>query len=111
MNIGEIFQNLRIDQAGKSANYAATRSTINQREIDILRDKVDHLSLVCMAMCELLEDVGFDKSMLADKIQEIDLRDGKLDGKFVEKIACPKCTREVAARHRQCMYCGTPLHG
>ncbi|MCO7226653.1 hypothetical protein [Pleionea sp. CnH1-48] len=83
------------------------KSSINESDLKVLQDKVDHLSLVCQAMCELLEQVGFDKTMLAKKIQEIDLRDGKLDGKFSQKKTCPQCERVVAARHIRCLFCGT----
>jgi hypothetical protein len=59
-----------------------------------------------MAMCELLEEIGFNKDMLETKIREIDLRDGKRDGKFSEEKACSACGRKMASRHVVCLWCG-----
>ena len=60
-------------------------------------------------MCELMEEVGFDKKMLADKIREIDLRDGQLDGKLAIAVDCEGCGRALADRHIQCLYCGVKV--
>ncbi len=109
MDLDNLFQHFRISEAKQDASEAAIKAGANQTEIHTLQDQVDHLSLVCMAMCELMEDIGFNKSMLAAKIQEIDLRDGKQDRKLTRKKECPKCTRVVAGRHVKCVYCGTQI--
>ena len=116
MDLFDIFQQFRIESnsaqttnAKRRASEASFESGMNSVDIKVLEDKVDHLSLVSMAMCELLEEIGFNKKMLEAKIREIDLRDGKVDGKFVEKKTCSGCSRELAARHVRCMYCGTKV--
>lgn len=107
MNFYDLFQNFKIDEANRSTTNVKFKADTNEVSIRSLQDQVDHLSLVCQAMCELMENIGFDKSMLESKIREIDLRDGKLDGKFVQKKVCGQCNREVARRHVKCLYCGS----
>jgi hypothetical protein len=106
MDLYDIFQNFRIKDMGKSATDAKFKSAKNEIDIRTLQDQVDHLSLVTFAMCELLENIGFNKNMLQQKIQEIDLRDGSLDGRLLKKYTCTKCKRDIAGRHVKCLYCG-----
>jgi hypothetical protein len=105
----DLFQNFKIDTTNNRVTDVKYTADINKVSIESLQTQVDHLSLVCQAMCEMMENIGFSKAMLASKIKEIDLRDGKLDGKFVPKKTCNKCYREVAARHVKCLYCGTAV--
>ena len=109
----DIFQQYRIEknhaEALTRAGEAKGKAIDNNFSIRVLESKVDHLSLVCMAMSELLEEVGFSKSKLLSKIEEIDLRDGKLDGKVSPSNKCDNCSRVIASRHTTCLYCGTKV--
>jgi len=107
MDLIDIFQNLRIKGAEHSASDAKSHARSNAVSLRELQDQIDHLSMVCMALGELLEEVGFDKTRLMSKIEEIDLRDGKLDGKYTPNHKCVECNRQIAPRHLRCMYCGT----
>lgn len=71
-------------------------------------DKIDRLALVCRAMWELLRDSGgFSEEALLEKVREVDLRDGALDGRVrTPPQRCSKCGRTVSRRHRRCIYCG-----
>jgi hypothetical protein len=109
MDFYDIFQNFRITGVRYEADKAAIKGTGNTVDIMKLQDQVDHLSLVCQAMCELMEDMGFNKKMLAAKIQEIDLRDGKIDGKQSKQHSCKGCNRPLADRHIKCLYCGVSV--
>ena len=60
----------------------------------------------------LKEQHGFDDADLIDRINEIDLRDGKLDGRVKEKegpLSCPKCNRTLSRQRPTCLYCGTAI--
>ena len=47
---------------------------------------------------------------LVERINDIDLSDGRLDGKVRKTtVACPKCNRTISQRFPQCMYCGQPI--
>ncbi len=109
IDIYSMFQQFRVSEIEKDAADANYQAVGNSVDIRSLQDQVDHLSLVCLAMCELMEEIGFNKSMLEAKIREIDLRDGRLDGKFVQKRTCSSCSRDIAARHVKCLYCGTKV--
>lgn len=84
------------------------RSTRDQRDYDHLEDRVDKLLLVCSALWELLRDrTELTEDDLLAKVEEVDLRDGRADGKISKTVKkCPKCGRTMSPRHKQCLYCG-----
>jgi len=50
---------------------------------------------------------GIAESELTTLIEEIDLRDGVLDGKLQKKpTKCAKCNQVVSVRTNVCFYCG-----
>jgi hypothetical protein len=77
-------------------------------------DRMDRLTLVCMALWALLrEKTGLTEQDLLKKVEEIDLSDGVLDGKVRSTVAkCAQCGRAISPRHRRCIYCGAenPSH-
>jgi hypothetical protein len=107
----DLFQNFRIKQTSSEATdakYAARNASISIKE---LQDKVDYMSVVVTAMCELLENVGFTEETLLKKIQEVDMRDGRMDGKYQQTKKCSECGRIMAERHLTCIYCGAVYSG
>ena len=113
MDLLDIFQQYRIErnrtEALTKAGEAKHKALDNTISIVELEQKIEHLSMVSMALCELLEEVGFSKSRILSKIEEIDLRDGKRDGKLSPSNTCSGCSRVVASRHTSCLYCGTKV--
>ena len=90
--------------AGRDANRArATAETLEAR--------LDRTTLACEAMWTLLRDkLGMTDNDLVDRIVELDLSDGKLDGKVAKSaVSCPKCGRTIARRFNKCMYCGQDI--
>ena len=73
-----------------------------------IRDRFDRLTLLCMAMWELMKKSGVTDEQLAAKVKEIDLADGKLDGRYSPSVVsqCPKCGHVMSRRHSKCLYCG-----
>ena len=54
-----------------------------------------------------VDQTGWTDEQLVDKMREVDLRDGREDGKMGSGGApCPKCGRMLNRRRTQCMYCG-----
>ena len=113
MDLFDLFQQFRIEKnhldARSKANNLSSQTLDNKVSVEELNSKIDNLSLVCMAMSELLESVGFTKEAQLAKIEEIDLRDGKLDGKLHILNVCSQCKRKSAPRHKNCLYCGAKL--
>jgi hypothetical protein len=64
--------------------------------------------MICEVLWELLaEKTGLTEDDLYNKLYEVDMRDGVLDGKNQRGIAeCAACGRKVSGRHVACLYCG-----
>ncbi|QDU33841.1 hypothetical protein KS4_18990 [Poriferisphaera corsica] len=73
-----------------------------------LEDRIDRLSLVCMAMWSLLQDkTDLSEHDLLERVRVIDLMDGNEDGKATRTVSkCSACNRTMSQRHQRCMYCG-----
>jgi hypothetical protein len=82
-----------------------------EQEVRQLRRQVDRLTLASLAMAEILRDqLGVSSELIEGKIQEIDLRDGKLDGEFHPPTRpCGDCGRFSSPKRATCLYCGAPL--
>ena len=81
--------------------------------VEELEARLDRATLACEAMWTILRDkFGLSDAQLAERINDIDLSDGQLDGKVRKTaIPCPKCGKKNAPRFSKCMYCGTPIVG
>lgn len=81
------------------------------RAVEQLEQRIDRLSLVNEALWTLLrERVGVTDAELLERIREVDLSDGRLDGKVRRKpVDCPGCKRTVSNRHDRCLYCGQDI--
>ena len=106
-----IFQSLQIRSTQTVADDASYKSRRNEKDIALLEEKIDALSLACHAMWELLKEKnGVTNELLDSKIQELDLKDGKLDGKLALNIKnCPECGHKINKRHTNCFYCGADI--
>jgi hypothetical protein len=68
--------------------------------------------LINEALWEILRDkLRLTEQDLFNKLYEVDMRDGTLDGKNQRSSPskCPQCGRTVSARHAACIYCGTVI--
>jgi hypothetical protein len=76
-----------------------------------LEEQLGRLTLACTAMWTLLKQrTGVTDQELLEAIQEVDLRDGVLDGQYrPPALTCPACGRRNNRRRRTCMYCEAPL--
>ncbi|MFQ5591842.1 MAG: hypothetical protein ACE5HE_11815 [Phycisphaerae bacterium] len=76
-----------------------------------LENRLGSTLLACEAMWSIMRDkLGVTDLELVERINEIDLSDGKLDGKVRKTVvACPKCNRTISPRFPKCMYCGQAI--
>ncbi|MEM1209261.1 MAG: hypothetical protein AAGI54_08335 [Planctomycetota bacterium] len=88
------------------AESAARRVEQGSRDAN---DRLERLTLVCMAMWSLLQDkTNLTEADLLERVKLIDNIDGTPDGKATRGVrSCPKCHRTMSPRHRKCLYCGT----
>lgn len=96
-------------------NMADSMSTAGRREsaevrsgVAELEERLDRLTLICMAMWDILKEKGgLVEQELMDRMQQIDLADGVADGKVTRTVAkCHNCGRTMSPRHNKCLYCG-----
>lgn len=93
---------LQSQNAARSADEA-------RRQSERLAADIDKLFMVTQALWELLKtEHGYTDELLINKITEIDLSDGRLDGKVAKKEHpdCPSCGKKMG-RHPVCIWCGT----
>ena len=104
----ELYQQSQIHQAKSDASRAEHKSSSIERELRQIYDRIDSLALTCQAMWELIrERTSLTDEDIESRMQAIDLRDGKADGKMNTPVfECGDCGRNVSRRHCRCMYCG-----
>jgi hypothetical protein len=106
--MADYLSELKIDQARRDS---VRRDGELTEDVRSLRTKVDRLQLVCRALCELIsEHTDISNETLLERIRDVDLRDGSLDGKLVRSVInCPQCNRPGKADQTKCLYCGAAL--
>ena len=94
--------------SARAEQGAMTAEEARARVLD-LEAKVSKLTLVNQALFELIaQRTGITEAELIDRVNEIDLRDGQLDGRPTHDvpIVCQQCGRSYSRRHNHCFYCG-----
>lgn len=108
----EVFGQLALDQARKE--QASTEgSTVPIKDTPRIRSlERDHerLKLITMALWDILtEKLDVDEAELRRRIQELDLMDGRQDGKLRLRAPprnCDACGRPMLSSALSCPYCG-----
>lgn len=116
-DIWDLIQHRQIQRAEENVELARKESDrVDERlhfESQRLEAKIDALALVCEAMWELVsERTALSRDDILSKMDEIDRRDGRADGKISGKPSrCTRCYRPVHTSQPKCMYCGAPVDG
>jgi hypothetical protein len=105
----ELSQQRLVGKAVSQAETAAKRTIDLKAEARELRRLVNKLMLVTQALWEITAETNhLDNEMLIKKVNEVDLRDGKLDGKLKRAVKkCASCGRTLHRQHSKCLYCGS----
>jgi hypothetical protein len=98
----------RMNRAQMRADDATKAARRGEDRVATLERRIDALVLASVAMWSVLEEkLGVTEAELSARMREIDLKDGKLDGKLAGMVsACPSCGRVMSVRHPRCVYCG-----
>ncbi len=91
-----------------NAKMARAENRVTTSVIDILDGDVERLFMLTEALWGFMKkEHGYTDEQLLDMITDIDLSDGKLDGrKTTEAVQCPNCGRSVSKARPVCIYCG-----
>ena len=91
----------------RDAPAAPRRDSANYS--DHLEDRLERLSLICMAMWSLIQsEMNVTEDDLLARVKEIDLMDSVEDGKITRQVTkCSRCNRPMSSRHTRCIYCGS----
>ncbi len=101
--------------AARDARHTANRASSDARRAQTstqeLEARLERLALMTEALWTIVRnrmDVTDDE--LAAMAREIDLSDGKLDGRVRRASSeCRGCGRMVGRRHPRCLYCGAEM--
>ena len=107
----DLHQQKGISEAKTDASRAKQDARSQAAHIRSLEFSVQRMSLVSQALWELLRTrFQMSEEELLAKIQEIDLRDGKLDNRISPQANnCPSCNRILSTKNVRCIYCGTEV--
>jgi len=111
--IFDLLQWIAISDVRRGAHEAgATGRRARDASFD-LEVRLERLTLGTLAVWELLrETTDLSDDDLRQRITEIDLRDGTLDGRARNtRRSCVACGRENSARRERCLWCGHDLPG
>lgn len=94
--------------ARSTSHRAAEMANEARTAVRELQDEVDRLSLLNQALWELLRArLGLTDADLERMAYDVDMRDGKADGKITaHAVRCPTCGRVSNSKHAKCLYCG-----
>jgi len=113
MDLFDLYQHGRINSVAATAHQAAHDAKEAKHLVQQVREleaRIDKLSMINMALWEIIkEETQKQDEDLFTMVQDIDLRDGRLNGKVNKQInKCHKCGRTMSKRHQRCLYCGSP---
>ncbi len=90
------------------AEGTGRRAQSSAKELEV---RLDRALLACEAMWTIMrEKLDVTDVELVERINDIDLSDGVLDGKVRKSAAsCPSCKRTISTRLPRCIYCSQPI--
>ncbi len=95
--------------ASNQASRAAADIRLQNKSIQV---DIEKLFMITEALWIILkEEHGYTEETLHQLIRDIDIQDGKLDGKVAKQQnpACPQCARTLIGKQTTCIYCGTAV--
>ena len=98
--------------AEATAEDARRRTTSVEEKIQAVKFDIERLLMITEAFWTLLKQQhGYTDTDLAKLITEIDLRDGRLDGRVAPNPPqpCPYCGHILTKKRPVCIWCGKPI--
>ena len=98
--------------AQSQAAAASTEAREAKSESELVRRDIERLLMITEALWQFMKkEHGYSDEDLVGVINQIDMRDGRLDGRVAPTppAPCPACGKINARNRSMCMYCGKPL--
>ena len=105
-------ENVNQTAARMSASEARTTAREAKSDVEQLRFDVERLMLITEALWSIVKErTECTDEDLVRRIADIDLEDGKLDGRKSKTPPrpCPHCQRILAKHRHVCLFCGKPV--
>lgn len=101
----------------RAANAASDAESAARRAENVtahLQDQLERQALIMRSLLTACEKAGiFTEDQFRELVTEIDLSDGRLDGKYKPQqqgpMICAGCGKPNGKRAMKCMYCGAVL--
>jgi hypothetical protein len=96
--------------ATEVAQQAVSRGEEAKYNVQMVRMDIERLLMITEALWDMVkEHHNLTDEELIRRIQDIDMKDGMLDGKVAKQppSLCPNCQRPVRRNRTVCIYCGT----
>jgi hypothetical protein len=110
IDIFDLYQEGRIGELGMQQADTDRRLLGTADKLRALELRYERMRLVSNALWQLLkEHTGLTDADLKRFVEQVDLSDGKLDGKLSRNLGamdCPKCSRRVLKSAVVCAWCG-----
>ena len=102
----------KVRRGNDAAENASRTAADARRQAELLQCDVEKLFMLTEALWTILKEKhGCTDEELVRRVQEIDLRDGKLDGKVATvQPDCPQCGRKLMGKRPLCLYCGAEVN-
>lgn len=97
--------------AGVAAEQAHAAANRVAEQIVHMQADIERLLMITEGLWTILKDEhGYEDEDLVRRVLEVDLKDGKIDGKVAARKPgdCPHCNRPLSQDRRFCLYCGEP---
>ena len=103
-----------LDTQNRDGGESGSRAATDVRtQNEFIQCDVEKLFMLTEALWTILKEKhGYTDEELMGRVNEIDLRDGKLDGKVTtEKVQpdCTHCGRKIIGKRPVCLYCGAEV--
>lgn len=104
----DIIQQWKIEQTQRSVEAAKKESRDALDRSQDYAEKVGQLSLATQAVWSFLKEKhNLDEQDLMQRMEELDLMDGRKDGRVAPQVVtCPSCSRKMNSKNMKCMFCG-----
>lgn len=97
------------ESSSSAAQDAKATAQAARTAVETLRFDVERLLMITQAFWIILKDRhGYSDEDLERMVMDIDLQDGKLDGKVASDApaVCPHCGKVLSKQRPLCLYCG-----